>query len=67
MACCLKALTHYLDQRSLIISEVFWYSHENKSTGNTHGINLFDTFESYILILLMNPINILSRHALVID
>ena len=32
LACCLTAPSHYLNQCWLIISEVFWYSHEGNFT-----------------------------------
>ena len=48
IACCSLAPIHYLNQCWLPIG-VLWYLHDRSSPGNTHGINLLDKFENYIL------------------
>ena len=48
MACCLTALSHYLNQCQLLISEVLWHSHKSNFTRNTHDIHLQVEFENYI-------------------
>ena len=47
MACCLRAPSHYLNQRWLIISEVQWYSRECNFIRDTSTTNLKNYFENY--------------------
>ena len=48
MACCLTAPSHYLNQCWLIISEVLWYSHENRFTVKAQEIYPWYEFENYL-------------------
>ena len=49
MAYCLMAPSHYLNQCWLIIIQVLWHSPKCNFTGNVLDINLWYTFEKYII------------------
>ena len=55
MACCLTALSHYLNQCWLLISVVMWYSYEDKFTGNAPNIFPWPQFENDKLMIIASP------------
>ena len=56
MACCLMALSHYLNQCWLIIKGVLWYSLGNNFTGSAHELNLQHVFRDYTLKITTTPL-----------
>ena len=47
MACCLTALSHWLNQCWLIINEVQWHSYSGNFTRNASTVNHQNLFENY--------------------
>ena len=47
MACCITAPSHYLNQRCLIISKVYWHSYKGSFTRDTPAIDHWNQLENY--------------------
>ena len=61
MACCLTATSHYLNKCWLIISHIFWHSHDVNFTANMQNRYLWYEFKKYQLKVTTTRVNGLAN------